>query len=523
MVFKRIEVSNGEDAHIIKDIDKLISVLENAENREKAKIEYIVDYNLIQKLVERYDANIVYNELCSKIMDDYDIHNENEIKLSDKVPVYLKDVLSNYNNKGIDNILYDMMLNVNRYNNHFMNKRVRKYDLSIDADIASLDKKTEIDIEKHILPHISANINELDENLVFDLKHFADVDKFRTMATAIKNEIGPIHTLYEKIEDKNVLASILLHSNLEIVNNVYKLFERFGNCSLSNVVSNIPSIFIKESINSKCKYKVVCNYDNFVKNSKIILDNSLDLNREHLLKLTVFLVNDYSKNIKNIDYLKSRGVNVKNVLEYVGNIMVIKPNVVFRNIDVLELYGVKLTDDNNNNGYSLLGMEYLDVKLDYLIEQGLWKKSDGIDKDNIDLIRGLIIKDDYLKWKNNFKCDKLDNASLEKEKIIEFSKEPINLEKRDGVLEKYPEIKDIDARYLIDDNDYYAVLVGENVEIVSRNRVLKNLSNYKGNENEFKEVFRKALNYQSNLKNSEEVFSAIMPSIEMGDESVKLS
>lgn len=522
LVFKDIEEKHEKNVHLIKDIDRLISILENAKNRGKAKIEYIVDYNLIQKLAEHYDANLIYTELFNKVANTYDLSNEDEIKTNDNIPNYLKDILNNYNNKGRDNIMYDMMLNVNRYNVYFMNKKVKKQDLPLDADIATLEEKTEVDIEKHILPHIDANVHELDKDLVTDLKRYADVDKFRTMATAIKNEIGPIHALYEKIEDKNVLASILLHSDLETIKSVYNVFENIGNSSLSNVAANIPSIFIKKTINSKCKYEVVSSYDAFMKNSKIISDFNLNLNREHLLKLSVFLVNDFDKNMKSIERLQILNVNVKNVLEHVGNILAIKPNIVFKNIDTLALYGVKLTDDNNNYGYSLLGMEELDLKLDYLIEQGLWKKSDGIERDNIDLIRGLIIKDDYLKWKNNFKCDKLNNTSLEKKEILEFSKESLDLTTREMVLDKYPEIKDIDACYLIEENDFYVVQVGEKVDIVSRNRILRNLNNYRG-KSDFKEAFRKALNYQSNLNNSEEVFSAIMPSIEMGDESVKLS
>ena len=51
---------------------------------------------------------------------------------------------------------------------------------------------------------------------------------------------------------------------------------------------------------------------------------------------------------------------------------------------------------------------------------------------------------------------------------------------------------------------------------------MRNLNNYKG-KGDFREKLLKALNHQSNVKNSEEVFGAIKQPLEMGDRSVKLS
>ena len=59
----------------------------------------------------------------------------------------------------------------------------------------------------------------------------------------------------------------------------------------------------------------------------------------------------------------------------------------------------------------------LDKKIDYLIESGMWKLSDGEKHDNIDLIRALIIKDDYLKWKNDFKYDIMNNTSFKNDEL----------------------------------------------------------------------------------------------------------
>ena len=407
--------------------------------------------------------------------------------------------------------MYDITLNVNRYNAYYMNKKSRSQDLPLTSDIPF----EELDVQlKDILSYLNVKDGELDKELVTDLGRYVDLNKFKEMAIAVKTGTDVKFALYDKIQDKNVLVSILLHSSLENIENVGKVFEKYKD-KINKVVAGVPSIFIKDLVNSKCKFDVLTHYNNFMGNVSLIQEFNLDF--KSMTESPVFLVNDPVKNKQLIEQLLSMGVKVNNVLERVGNILVVKPDVVFKNINTLALYGVNLTDDNNNYGYSLLGMEELDLKLDYLIEQGLWKKSDGIRLDNLDLIRGLVIKDDYLKWKNNFKYDKLDNTSLEKG---EFSNETFDLTKREMVLQQYPEMADIESKFLVSEEDYYAV--GFNV--VSRNRVLRNLYNYKNKDkSDFKEMFIKSLEYKSNVKNSEEVFGAIKQPLEMGDESVKLS
>ncbi len=510
LIFKNIEIKNENNLQIIKKIDKIIKVLENAKNRTKANIEYLTDYNLVEELSKRYDSNLVNSELNSKVLSEYGFSNEDEIKTSDKVPSYLKEML-NSSKKGIDNILYDIMLNLDRYNVYFMNKKTKSVDLPLTSDIPF----EELDVQlKDVLSYLEVKEAELDKELVTDLGRYADLDKFKEMAIAIKTSNDVKFALFDKIQDKNVLVSILLHSNLETIETIGKVFEKYKD-KVNKVVAGVPSIFIKDVVSSKCKYNVLTHYNNFLGNVALVQEYNLDF--KSMTENPVFLVNDHIKNKQMIEQLKNMGVKINNVLEYVGNILVIKPDIVFRNINTLALYGINLTDDNNNYGYSLLGMEELDIKLDYLIEQGLWKKSDGIRLDNLDLIRGLIIKDDYLKWKNNFKYDRLDSASLEK---CEFSNEPFDLTKREIILEQYPEVADIESKFLVSEEDYYSV--GFNV--ISRNRVLRNLYNYKNKDkSNFKEMFIKSLEYKSNVKDSEEVFGAIKQPLEMGDESVKLS
>ena len=50
--------------------------------------------------------------------------------------------------------------------------------------------------------------------------------------------------------------------------------------------------------------------------------------------------------------------------------------IVFNNIETLKFHGVALTDDENNNGYTILGMANLDSRIDYLIEKELWKNGE---------------------------------------------------------------------------------------------------------------------------------------------------
>lgn len=514
-VFKELEINNQNDEHVLKDINKLIKLFEDTKSRT-SKIKYFDEYEIIKKIITRYDSNQIYKELCNRVLNSYNLTSEEEIKTNEIIPSYFKEILNNYTNKGTDNILYDVMLNISRYNSYFMNKKPKSYELPIDSDIKEVVEAEEISSIDDVLAYIDVEKDSLDKKLKNDLEKYVNINKFKEEAVKIKTALDMSNAVYEKIEDKDVLASILLHSDFEKIENICNNFSKNGVDSIKSVVDNIPSIFIKEPTNSKCKFGVPCNYDNFMKNVELI--NSLGLDFKKMIKFPAFLVNDNIKNVELVNRLKEMSVNVKNVLEHIASIFVTKPNVVFKNINILPLYGIKLTDDENNNGYTLLGMTELETKLDYLIEQGEWKKNDGEILDNIDLIRGLIIRDDYKKWKNNYKYDKLDSTSSE----LDFTDEPYSEEKLQQMYNLYPDIQNIIEQL---DNTYWnkeEVFYSVGLNRISRMRILRNLCNYKGKEEKLK-IFEKVLMYKSNINNSEEVFKAICQTLEMGDEDVKLS
>lgn len=511
LVFKEIEQKNENSSNILKEIDKYITLLENAKLRTD-KIKYIVDYDHIIKLTEKYDASNIKDELDLRIRNLYNLSADEDIKSNSEVPNYLKDML-NSATKGLDNILVDMMLNVNRYNIYFMNKKTKSYNVPITADI----KFDELDVElKDILTYLEVKEENLEKGIISDLSKFSNLEKLKDMAIQIKTGTGVKRALFDRIQDKNILLSILLHSDMKTINTIESLLFSKGVkiFDINKIVESIPSIFMKNAMNSKCKFNILAHFNTFINNMNLIEKYDIDL--RCMVNQPVFLINNFEKNLEHIERLNNIGVNVKNVLEHVGNILVIKPNIVFNNISILSSYGVKLTNDSNNNGYTLLGMEDLVMRLDYFIERDEWKKNDGKILDNIDLIRGLIIRDDYLKWKNNFKYDTLNTASFESE----FTNEVNSEDKLKEVFEKKSDFKAIiellDNTYWDKQEVYYSVGLNR----VSRPRILRNLCNYKGKDDE---ILEKIFKYKSNINNSEEVIIAIKESLEMGDESVKLS
>ena len=335
------------------------------------------------------------------------------------------------------------------------------------------------------------------------------------IAILLKTDINLKSIIYDRIIDKNYLLSILLHSNIENIKTISNLLQN-NNAYINKLTPNNSNIFIKERLNSKCKYQIPCIYDNFIKNIELINKYNCDL--KIILNFPVFLINDYNKNVEMIYYLESKNINIKHVLEHVAGKLVTKQNVIFNNIDILNSYGIKLTDDENNNGYTLLGMEDLEIRLDYFIESNEWQKNNDKLLDNIDLIRGLIIKDDYLKWKNNYKYVKLDNTSLKEE----FTNDSFNEDKLNQLFEKYPDIMSfierLDNTYWNKEDVYYSIGLNR----VSRVRLLRNLCNFTGKEQGI-ELLIKSLNYKSNISNSDEVINALKQTLEMGDEGVKLS
>lgn len=305
--------------------------------------------------------------------------NKGNIKRINKILECIKDrryltdlneiekIVSIYENVDIDNILNDVMLNVNRYNVYLMNKKVKFTIPVLDNDIP--ENVVEINL-KNVLDYLEVDESNIDANLLYDVKKYIDFEKFENFSKVIKTSNDFERILFDKILDKNVLLSILLHSNIELVNDIIGIFKKY-NANLNRVINNIPYIFIKEKTNSNCKYDVIPKYDWFINNVKLL--EQYDISFKNMLYHPVYFVNDPVKNEEYILKLIELDIKPANVLEHVGNVLVLKPDVVFKNIDVLLFHGIRFTDDTNNNGYTILGMDNLDDRLDYYIEKEMWK------------------------------------------------------------------------------------------------------------------------------------------------------
>lgn len=277
-LFKFIE-SNNDNLENMKKIDSILDILNNVKNRTD-KVQYITDFDNIVNIVKNYDL--------SSISEDYFDNKEN-----------LKDIRNNID-KGIDSILYDVIYNIIKYNNYLANKKVKNQDLSLNTDITFDNLDVNL---KDILNYLDVKTGEIDNNLLDDLSKYADIEILKNFSIAIKTDNGLRRVLFDKIDDKNVLISILLHSNLELVDNIINIFVK-ENANLNKVVNNIPSIFIKDLINSKCKYNfVICNYNNFIKNYKLLKESGLDFKK--MLNQCIFFINDVDKNINIMNELDS--------------------------------------------------------------------------------------------------------------------------------------------------------------------------------------------------------------------------
>ena len=307
---------------------------------------------------EKSNHNIkIINKIIEVINDRRYIVNLNEIE----------NLIVEYEKVDVDNILNDIMLNINRYNVYLMNKKVKFTIPVLDNDIPESNIKINL---YDVLNYLDVKENELDKDLIADLQRYVVFDEFESFAKIIKTSNDLERVLFDKILDKNVLVSILLHSNIETVRSVISVFKEHG-ANLNWVVNNIPYIFIKEKVNSKCKYEVETHYDTFINNVSLL--KKYDINFKSMMYHPVFFINDVSKNEEYILKLIELGIKPSNVLEHVGNILVLNPDVVFKNIEVLKFHGIEFTDDNNNNGYTILGMNNLDEKIDYYIEKEMWK------------------------------------------------------------------------------------------------------------------------------------------------------
>lgn len=328
-------------------------------------VEVLLGYlNKYKSVEESLDNNKAVHKLINTIIETI-----NDRRYLVDFDVFEK-LVKKYEKSDVDNILNDIMLNVNRYNIYLMNKKIKFALPVLDNDIPLNNIKIDI---SDILNYLEVKEEDLDKDLVKDIKKYVDKEKFKEFAKLIKTSNDLERVLFDKIEDKNILIAILLHSNIDLVRNVISIFKD-KEANVNKVVSNIPTIFIKEKINENVKYDVLCHYDSFIANYELLNMYGADFKR--ILKFPVYFLNNVERNKELIEKLISVGVKPANVLEYAGNVLVLKPEIVFNNIDTLKFHGVDFTDDDNNNGYTILGMSNLDSRIDYLIEKDLWKNGE---------------------------------------------------------------------------------------------------------------------------------------------------
>lgn len=280
----------GEDNKDIKFFDKIINTIDEVKNG--GKVQYIdeMEFKHIKNTLPKYDI--------SSYLDEFIENTYNTSKEDSSLSSVVNTVINNVS-RGIDFVMYDIMFNLNKYNLYLMNKKVKSQDIPINSDITfyNLDVKL-----KDILNYLEVNVDEVDSNLLSDISKYANLKSFKEMAITLKTDNGLKRVMFDKIEDKNVLLSILLHSNIETINSVLNIFE--GESVNINKAIGIPSIFIKDIVSSKCKYNcVMCNYDNFINNYNLIKENNVDFKK--MLNFEVFFVNDYNINKMLVDKLNS--------------------------------------------------------------------------------------------------------------------------------------------------------------------------------------------------------------------------
>ena len=278
-MFRISEINNENNTSRIKIIDNILRILDNFKSRT-SNAQYITDFDNIVEVVNKNDISDIYSDYFKNRQKNNNIINTI--------------------NKGNDNIIYDVILNVIKYNNYLANKKVKSADIVLDTDI-SFDK---LNVELNdILNYLEIKDGKIDKDLLSDLCNISDINKLKEFAIKIKTDNGMRRVLFDKIEDKNILIIILLHSNLEIVDNVIKIFEN-ENANINKVVNNIPSIFIKDLISSKCKYNdIVTNYDNFIENYKLIKEKDIEFKK--MLNQSLFFITDSNENRRLIDKLDS--------------------------------------------------------------------------------------------------------------------------------------------------------------------------------------------------------------------------
>lgn len=265
---------------------------------------------------------------------------------------------------------------------------------------------------KEIFAYLGFNFDELSDEDKSSL-FLDDLENIQQFAKFLKEEN---RLILSKIKNTNIhcLLYILKNSSRTLIEMVLNVLENDYNIrstspELAKIVNTATPIFGETGCN------------NFMENVKIFKKYNISINI-FIDKNIAFLFTDNESLVKIIKQLEEKGADIKLALEKchfaIGTKDISKdtPNLILRNLEILEIYGFNLSDffAEKETCYSLLNSHYLANKLDQFIEVGLNEYIHNNSQYAGNTFKTLLIKRIYYAYKNNMEIWNISNIEFGK-------------------------------------------------------------------------------------------------------------
>ena len=327
---------------------------------------------LIYKIINKDEAFVEKDQTLTRLNNLLGAIKYNEI-INDQELIEV--MVKEYNVTTFDQNMYDIMEYVSKHNVNILNDKTLEDTINISNELKISDVDTDI---KDILNKLEINYNELSIEYKLLIKN-TNKDTIKNMYELIKHnkveEYGILH-LIDRKNDIGKLA-LLLFSTKDTVKTIVDLFRDNNNDidvkSIKNILNNIlPAFLYKDNDFYKPAYR------DFIANYRLL--EKLEVNIASLLvKCPLIFIMDNEKLTNVLDLFNKYNVDSKKVINKLYKTIYINPDLLFDNIEVLKNY-IDIEDYLNNDNYTLLKINNLDKKINYVVNKYNVKSYDNITK-----------------------------------------------------------------------------------------------------------------------------------------------
>lgn len=328
-----------------------------------------------------------------KIIDSKRIESINEKILSSKLISssdidIIESCIHDIKVNDVDSILYNVMYLIALYNakvQGLQKESVKEVDTSVPAKSIGWSD---------ILTYLDINVSSLEPSVLERMKNVTNFSQIKETARFIKNSRKPENRIINKISDVNIVLKILMYSNKRMITKIisyFKIDEVVDGRCLGKAIEAIPSIFMENTPDDTAE-----NYNLFIDNYDLLVKNNVNA-RTIIINKPVIMISTYLNDL--VTNIKNLKLDVKTMLEMCGNILILNPGLLEKNVMLLRNFGIDLDTCKIGLGYEVFGYKDLEDRLATIKNMSYDDEVLNNSENSLEVIRAFFIAQNYNRTK----------------------------------------------------------------------------------------------------------------------------